>query len=357
MKKLVLWLALAGCALAAQGKDYRIGVYYFPGWKNLQPGAPAPLPWERIKAYPEREPLLGWYAEGEVAIAEQQLQWMHDYGIDFVLYDWYWTGKETYLEHGLKAYFAARNRSLVPFALLWANHYEVPRTLEQFQGMVRYWLRHYFPRPEYLRFDGKPVVVVFLHDDFIKQAERIGMAPDALLKDAERMAREAGFPGIYFVGGTHIDGRVVNQRAATSGYSAFSAYNYHGRAAGKESTSYAELDDTYRYLWRWITDNSPLPYFLPMISGWDKRPWGGSKNPAHDNSMSTPDEFERHLRAARDFMDRNPEKTLRTGVICCWNEFGEGSYIEPTKKDGFTYLERVRKVFGTNAGSGTSSGK
>ena len=34
-------------------------------------------------------------------------------------------------------------------------------------------------------------------------------------------------------------------------------------------------------------------------------------------------------------------------VICCWNEFGEGSYIEPTKKDGFSYLEKVKKVFGS----------
>jgi hypothetical protein len=34
------------------------------------------------------------------------------------------------------------------------------------------------------------------------------------------------------------------------------------------------------------------------------------------------------------------------GVICCWNEFGEGSYIEPTQKNGFSYLEKIKKVFG-----------
>ena len=39
------------------------------------------------------------------------------------------------------------------------------------------------------------------------------------------------------------------------------------------------------------------------------------------------------------------KKTLRTGIICCWNEYGEGSYIEPTKAFGMQYLERVKKVF------------
>lgn len=66
----------------------------------------------------------------------------------------------------------------------------------------------------------------------------------------------------------------------------------------------------------------------------------------HDDSQGTADEFELHLRAAKARLDRYPTKTQRTGVICCWNEFGEGSYIEPTKADGFTFLERIRKVFG-----------
>jgi hypothetical protein len=83
-----------------------------------------------------------------------------------------------------------------------------------------------------------------------------------------------------------------------------------------------------------------------MTSGWDKRPWGGTLNdPGRDLAFSTPDSFEAHLRSAKEVMDRNPEKTMRTGVICCWNEFGEGSYIEPTKKYGTQYLERVKKVF------------
>ena len=38
----------------------------------------------------------------------------------------------------------------------------------------------------------------------------------------------------------------------------------------------------------------------------------------------------------------------RIGVVCCWNEFGEGSYIEPTKEMGAAVVERLGRVL--NAG-------
>ena len=85
-----------------------------------------------------------------------------------------------------------------------------------------------------------------------------------------------------------------------------------------------------------------------MTSGWDKRPWGGSKDPFHDNSLSSPTEFEAHLRAGRDLISNNQILKGGLGVICCWNEFGEGSFIEPTKAKQFHYLDKVRSVFGTD---------
>lgn len=34
------------------------------------------------------------------------------------------------------------------------------------------------------------------------------------------------------------------------------------------------------------------------------------------------------------------------GTFRCWNEFGEGHYIEPTRGYGYAYLEVIREVFG-----------
>ena len=135
------------------------------------------------------------------------------------------------------------------------------------------------------------------------------------------------------------------------GYVGFSI-SFSFAIAGEESTkgpiseTYDQLDKAYRTQWEWILKNSKLPYFTPMTSGWDKRPWGGSSPAAHDNSVSTPETFESHLRAAKALMDAYPERSKRTGMLCCWNEFGEGSYIEPTKRHGMRYLEKVQDVFG-----------
>lgn len=49
------------------------------------------------------------------------------------------------------------------------------------------------------------------------------------------------------------------------------------------------------------------------------------------------------LLMAKDFGERN---NLRKMVIIeAWNEWGEGSYIEPSREWGFAYLDAIRNVF------------
>lgn len=356
----LFFIMLACCTMAgASANDatpgYQIGVYYFPGWRDGQRGAPAVKPWERIKAYPEREPLLGWYQEGDVEIAEKQIAWMKEYGIDYVVFNWFWDGKP-FLEHGLSAFMQASNRDQIRFSLLWANHSKVPKNIGQFTSMVDYWIKYYFPRDEFLKIDGRPVVFIFSQQQLRDNAKSFGTTTAELIALADAAAIRAGFSGIFFVGGTGATNYWVKEYGPQNNYSAFSAYNYDRGFSGtynalkRPSHSYMELDQAYRENWDWILANSPLPYILPVTSGWDKRPWGGSRDPFHDNSSSSPDEFEQHLKAAKLRIDNYPDKTKRMSVICCWNEYGEGSYIEPTKKQGFSYLEKIQKVFGDGVG-------
>jgi Glycosyltransferase WbsX len=337
LKVLLSALLLTACAHAES--PYKVGVYYFPGWRSGMKAAPSMEPWEAIRKTPAREPLLGWYDDGSTETVNTQLGWMHDYGLTYVVFDWYWGGGKVLLDQSLQAYFKAANRSKVPFALLWANHDAAPTSREDFAAMVRYWIENYFKRPETFKVDGRPVVFVFDHGQLQAKASAFGSDVPTLIALSQTMMREAGLPPIFFVGSTFN-----KPKAVTFGYDATSTYNYQG--IQKPSHSYAELTADYATAWQFQTGRHDVPYIVPMTQGWDRTPWGGSKDRQHDQSGGDIDRFDQHLRAARSFMDKNPEGTLRMGVICCWNEFGEGSYIEPTKSTGFSYLEKVKATFG-----------
>jgi hypothetical protein len=335
---------------------YKIGTYYYPGWRNDLLGGVSKRPWQALERFPERKPELGFYDDGNEDVVNTQLGWMHDYGLSFVAFDWYWNAKLGVLKsQSLDAYLRSPNRSKVQFVLNWCNHAEFPQSADEVDRMVRFWVQNYLKRPEYLRINGRPVVFVFWARFLDEHAAAFGMTTNTLLSRAQDVARHEGVPGIFFIGGAGANSPSVKLDGGV-GFQAFSAYNYQGPGtftfsdSRRLSHSYSELDQSYRNHWDWMFKNSPVPYVIPMTAGWDRRPWGGTtEDSLHDNSVSTPQEFEAHLRAAKVLMDEHPQQSLRMGVICCWNELGEGSYIEPTQGTGFSYLERIKAVFGQPA--------
>jgi len=126
----VIALMLPTIALATD-----VGVFYFPGWhsqsrnwKDLKglPDSRSPnIPW------PDREPLLGYYAEEDIKVAIKHIDLANQYGITFFSYDWYWDGKTTSLSHSIDNYLKAPNNAKVKFSILWANHSAVPKSLKE----------------------------------------------------------------------------------------------------------------------------------------------------------------------------------------------------------------------------------
>lgn len=352
MKFLALLASALFLMMPSQGfAKINVGVYYFPGWSVDSSGA-----WEKIKPYPEREPYLGWYEEGDPAIARKQLHWMREYGIDFVIYDWYWKNenpKGIWLNKAIDAYLSIKQTApAVKFSILYANHTGTPSSLAQFDEIVQYWCQHYFNNPNFVKIDGRPVVYIFSPGQLRVDSAKFGMTANGLIARAKKISKKLIGSEIYFVGITQALAGEVQQVLPSEGYDALSAYNYHYGLAGTydkknppvSSSSYNELTADYRKSWKWILENSKLPYFVPVTSGWDKRPWGGSKAPFHDNSTSTPESFSRQITAAREILEEYAPHDQKTMVVCCWNEYGEGSYIEPTKKWGFQYLMKLRSV-------------
>jgi LPXTG-motif cell wall-anchored protein len=341
-------------------------------------------PWAAVaERTPQRQPELGWYDDTESAVSEQQLRWMADYGVDYVSYGWVWNPDGTSpSEASIDALVGAEAQSDVAFSLLWDATTEATRddlTLDGWSQIVQRWLSRYMTRPEYLRIDGEPVVFSHTADDFlIPMAQRIAneeYGPTAgylqglrALNDvADQRAREAGFPGIYLISGLANTTAHWNWVSREGGFSANSGYNHHTLpvTTGEDvvySESYDELDGMYRAHWaaglteRFADAPDTWPALqnrpVEMTAGWDATPLadpaasGLYANTAHNQSSSTPQQFEDHLRAGLQMMEEYPEQTLGMGKIYAWNEFMEGSFVEPNQRWGRQYLEAISRVFG-----------
>lgn len=326
-----------------------VGVFYFPGWhsqskywndlKGLSDSRSPNTPWL------DREPLLGYYPEEDIKVAIQHIDWANQYGITFFAYDWYWDGKATTLNHAIDNYLKAPNNAKIKFSILWANHSAIPKSLKEFDDMVAYWLKQYLSHPQFYRIDGKPVVFVFSSGQLGDNARKLGWSVNALLKRADDFARARGLLGIFFVATTNTrpDDNLA-EKLLSQGFSAYSGWNYAAAKEKNQIADYQSMVDTYLEFYKAAFNTKGiLPYIVPVSPGWDSRPWHGVK--AIVRSESTPEKFNKMLAGAKQLAVSKKKGILDLVMVEAWNEFGEGSYIEPTRKWGFEYLQMLEKTF------------
>lgn len=346
-------MGIASAQTAPVGSEVRpkVGVFYFPGWKAGARGLAYPEPWKPIQRFPEREPLLGWYDEGKLSVMEQHLAWMAGHALDYVVFDWYWDGSEPVLGHALRAYASSAGKAKVQYSLMWANHEEKRYSEREIRDMAEHMASQHFRRPEYLKVNGRPLFFVMGTEQLERNAQALGVPHARLTEIFQSAAKKAGLPGVLLLAAAGGGANPVTSNARRWGYDAYFVYDYSAGMMGtrgqpRGTHSYEELEDVYREHWTWFMTRADMPYVVPMTAGFDRRPWGGSADPRHDLSVSTVEQFTRHINAGYDVIRRHPTKTLGMGLICCWNEFGEGAYIEPTKALGMSYIGAVKSVFG-----------
>ncbi|MDF1516153.1 MAG: hypothetical protein P1S60_20255, partial [Anaerolineae bacterium] len=149
--------------------DYLIGAHYFPGWKpDSHKGFNA------IVDYPDRTPLLQYYAEGDPEVTDWEIKWCLEHGIQFFVYCWYReqsnaghpvSPDDARLGHAIhEGLFRARYRDMFRFAIMWENYGTrgmVTSTSDLIDNLLPFWIENYFSRDNYLVLDNKPVLYVY----------------------------------------------------------------------------------------------------------------------------------------------------------------------------------------------------
>jgi hypothetical protein len=95
-----------------------------------------------------------------------------------------------------------------------------------------------------------------------------------------------------------------------------------------------------------------VPYYPNVTMGWDSTPRIAPGKP-HANTGypdttnmkdNTPANFRSALQQAKAFVDKQPANA-RIVTLNAWNEWTEGSYLEPDTVNKLGYLEAIRDVF------------
>ena len=318
---------------------YDVGVFYFPGWK---PGRH--YGWEKIAPFPGRKPLLGWYDEGRPEIADWQIKWAVEHGVKFFMLDWYWCQGGQHLEHWLHdAYMKAKYRKYLKWCVMWANH-SAPNShsAEDWRRVTQYWIDHFFGMEEYYRIDDRPAVYIWAPRNIRRD---LGGSPGAakLYAMSQKMARDAGYKGIYFVAMSSHRSAQQCQELKAEGYEAFTSYHGFGPAQRKAGTRFFPFKlvvDTAAELWADCDQRTDMLYMPIVDTGWSSEPWHGER--ALVIHSRTPKLFGEMCRQARHYADKTGKKIISIGP---WNEWGEGSYIEPYAEHGFAMLDELRAAF------------
>ena len=372
-------LAGAFGLLAAQviAQGYDVAAYVWPAyqpeprWAELGIFKAGKGEWQNVwEAVPKWEghpqplkPLWGYEDESDPKVVEKKISAAVSHGVNVFIYDWYWYGGRPFLENALdRGFLGAANNAEMKFYLMWANHHvnwlwdntvedkkwESPRwrawvSADEFKTLTKRWIEKYFRRPNYYRIKGKPVLMIYELTTFVEGVGGMDAAEKALAEFRADCVR-AGLGGVHLMA---CDYKLDPAQLKRLGVDSATIYNFVHWSSPKGNPDYAQWAAKGLERFDAAKRELALPcYFAHASVGWDTNPRYPAGCAVPTAVGSTPAKFEAVLRRAKAWCDANtPEGFPRLVTVNSWNEWTEGSYLEPDTRFGFGYLEAVKRVF------------
>ena len=373
--------------------DLTLGCYYFPNYhtgdmRNETFHGRNWSEWEVVKQsvprfeghHQPRIPLWGYTDEKSPAAMAQKIDAAADAGIDVFIFDWYHYDDGPFLNRALEeGFFNAPNRNRLKFCTMWANHdwldihpaeknnfpllYGGLVTPETVRKICRIHIENYFSRPEYFHIDGKPYFSIYELAKFVAIFGSTEAARNAL-EQFRKDCTDAGLPGVHLNavvwGKPVLPGETTpadpGELAAALGFDSTSSYVWaHHVWVPGPTCDYGVVRDGYFKFMDDFMAKAPLEYYPNVTVGWDTSPrtradaeWTGTNAYPYGCVLvnNTPERFKQALADVRKKLEaRSQPHPFMT--INSWNEWTEGSYLEPDQKYGTAYLDAVREVFQT----------
>ena len=386
-------LIISGKTPDGEGKTEKITVasYYFANYhtndpRNIKNKGIDWSEWELVKAAKPRfpghnqpkVPLWGYTDEKDPKVMAQKIQAASEFGIDCFIFDWYMYEDGPFLNQCIDdGFLRAKNVRKIKFALMWANHDWVdiqpytrgtPQKLlypgkissKRFDEICDILISQYFTQPNYWKIDGKAYFSIYDIQKFMEGFDTIEATKAAMVRLNEK-AIAAGLNGVHW--NLVAWGRPLlpvekvpanyPELIKLLGFDSATSYVWiHHVGLPDRQIDYNMVRDQYFTYWEKAKSELKVPYYPNVSMGWDPSPrcdlkseWGNFGYPfTYTIGNNTPENFKTALQMTKDKLLADPIGP-RIMNINCWNEWTEGSYLEPDVKNKYGYLEAIKSVF------------
>lgn len=290
----------------------------------------------------------------------EQMKIAQEYGVyGFCFYHYWFDGKKL-MEKPLEALLNNKKGNL-PYCFCWANEpwmrtwdgvtNNKEMLMPQHYGADKEWREHFeylldfFKDDRYIKIEGKPVFVIYRPTE-IPNCHK-------MQELWNNLACENGFSGIYFIKmkTAFQEKKIFSLFSATVDFEPMRTMKGHEykfyQTFGQKFRNYIRKKDkldiiSYEKVCQDMI-NKPIEgkqtKFLGMFAGWDNSPRRG-KNGLIMKKCS-PEIFEKYLTIQ---MERSKELHNEYLFVNAWNEWAEGAYLEADEKNGYAYLEAVKRI-------------
>lgn len=362
---------------------FDVAAYIWPAYTGREPRAlqfweQGEGEWQTVKNptkkpqwdFSDPRPLWGYVDEADSNVMEMQIQKALEHGVNVFIYDWYWYDGRPFLENCLNdGFLKAKNCGDMRFYIMWANHdatylwdkrlSDVDSTvwrggvdMLQFEKITDRIIENYFRLDNYYKIDGKPVFMIYDASNFINGLGGVANAEKALDRFRAK-AKKAGFADIHLqlcawsehaVKLNTIDSeRNMCTRDIVKALSFDSVTNYQFvHMTGDIDRDYNEIVNDVLVEYKRYKEEYDVPYFPHVSVGWDNNLRFTAFKPGIIKN-NTKDNFKAALLKAKEFLKDTGSAPLVT--INSWNEWTEGSYLEPDTIHGYDYLDAIKEVF------------
>ena len=294
--------------------------------------------WDDISCFKDNITYLGFYDEGIPEVADWEIKWMKEHGLDCEFYCWYANQNtapmyDTHICDALHdGHFNAKYGDMMDFAIIWeAMNCVHPESVEQFKKFyIPYWIDYYFSDPRYFQIDGVAIMAAFgvhvLLKDF-KTAENVRACFDALRAELKKI----GYRDLAVIANT-----MPTPESQAAGIDGVYTYNW-GHLSYDADYTKSRIEAQLRA--------KEYGHVVPTVAvGYNDSAWRAERYPM----MTLPD-MEKVLKWMKNdvlgsYTDVDEEWKRKLLMFATWNEYGEGTYMCPANLNGFGYVNEMRKI-------------